>query len=154
MDEKIVSVLVENSRNQKCAHAPFPIRGDIQGPCTACPQLDPSQAELFQEIKQLLANISKKNSESASSLDTLRSHFSQDNSDRSYFEILNLHNSSKEGGCETLLHLASDASEYEAIEILLKAGADPNATNRWNQLPLHTVVDEGDGMKIINYTFK
>jgi len=41
---------------------------------------------------------------------------------------------------------AADRSHAASMKILLEAGASPNATNRWNQVPLHMVVDEGDGI--------
>lgn len=146
--DKLILPEIEMWRNVSSAgnikrHGPPPNKyNEITEDCNTCPPLTPEQKEIFKECWELIDEAHRKSEGSNEYQEVLLRLGSLL---QEHKEILNLHNPSKEFGCETLLHHASDFSDYGTMEILLNAGANPNVINRWSQLPLHEVVDEGDG---------
>lgn len=120
--------------------------------CANCPPLSETEAQAFNELAKIIRTSGKRincNKDASDMVNFLKGKLSPDlnENENIYKRVVKLHNPSNRYKCDTLLHRASDNSDFEVISVLLEAGADPNATNFWRQLPLHTVVDEGDGIK-------
>lgn len=138
---KIDIYSAEKIKTSVLGHGPPPDEQDnLQANCTVCPKPSPEFTELWDIIENIVEK-SNNGENTTKEIDQLKKKLGQ----KPYRECLNMHNSTEEGECDTLLHLASDYSHKETMKVLLEAGADPNTANRRSQLPLHSVVDGGDG---------